>query len=149
MDWRGFGEAHGFQIGNDGTIDGKAIKTHLLAQLNARFQRGQPFLLRAFCYTQESMKALSEIEIEKQLKNSPKWAREGSEIKRDFIFSGFPAAIDFVNRVAKHADQVDHHPDIIIRYNKVQLKLSTHDAGGLSERDFSFAQVVNKWDIKQ
>jgi 4a-hydroxytetrahydrobiopterin dehydratase len=72
-------------------------------------------------------------------------------IARRFEFKTFPEAIDFVNRVATLAEQEDHHPDIIIRYNKVTLELSTHAIGGLSDNDFIVAAKVDllyKWEEK-
>lgn len=89
------------------------------------------------------MKALSEREITAELGKAPKWRLEGKEIVRTFTLAGFPAAMEFVNRVATQAEKVDHHPDILIQYNKVTLRLSTHDADGLSPRDFAFAHAVN------
>jgi 4a-hydroxytetrahydrobiopterin dehydratase len=83
------------------------------------------------------VKALSEAEIAEALNLVPQWKREGQEITRSFTLPTFREAIGFVNRVAEHADKVDHHPDILVQYQKVTLRLSTHDAGGLTQRDFS------------
>jgi 4a-hydroxytetrahydrobiopterin dehydratase len=88
--------------------------------------------------------ALSESQITAELAQASLWKREGSEIVRKFAFSGFGEAMGFVNRVAAHAEKVDHHPDILVQYNKVTLRLSTHDANGLSERDFAFAKVADE-----
>jgi 4a-hydroxytetrahydrobiopterin dehydratase len=87
--------------------------------------------------------ALNEAEISAELKKAPLWQREGSEIVRVFTFSGFGEAIRFVNAVAEQAEKADHHPDILIQYSRVTLRLSTHDANGLSSRDFAFAQVAD------
>lgn len=86
---------------------------------------------------------LSENEISNRLKERAKWRREGDEILRQFQFTGFMDSISFVNQVAAHAESVDHHPDILVQYNKVTLKLSTHDANGISHKDFEFAAVAD------
>ena len=70
----------------------------------------------------------------------PQWHRAGEIIARTFEFPDFPAAMKFVNAVAEIAEQAQHHPDIDIRWNKVTLALTTHDAGGLTEKDFSLAR---------
>ena len=68
----------------------------------------------------------------------------GAEISRTFQFKDFAAAMQFVNAVAGEAEKANHHPDIDIRWNKVKLVLSTHDAGGLTEKDFALAQICDK-----
>jgi 4a-hydroxytetrahydrobiopterin dehydratase len=82
---------------------------------------------------------LSEDAIERGLAERTDWARSGDSIQRTFGFGDFNGAVAFVNRVAARAEEVQHHPDILVRYSKVTLTLSTHDAGGLSEKDFAFA----------
>ena len=86
---------------------------------------------------------LSEAEIGAELKKAALWRREGNEIVRNFRFGGFGEAMRFVNAVAEQAEKADHHPDILIQYSQVTLRLSTHDANGLSERDFAFARAVD------
>jgi 4a-hydroxytetrahydrobiopterin dehydratase len=70
----------------------------------------------------------------------PQWKRNGQVIARTFQFKNFPAAMKFVNTVADLAEQAQHHPDVDIRWNKVTLALTTHDAGGLTEKDFALAK---------
>ena len=70
----------------------------------------------------------------------PDWKKTGDVIARTFQFKDFPAAIDFTNAVAALAEQTQHHPNIDVRWNKVTLALSTHDAGGLTEKDFALAR---------
>ncbi len=89
-----------------------------------------------------AIQALPEKEIAKRLEAYPLWKREGGEIVRTFQFSGFKEAVAFVNQAAELAEKADHHPDILIQYNKVTLRLSTHDAGGISERDFAYVQAI-------
>ena len=64
-------------------------------------------------------------------------------ITRTYELPTFPAAIRFVDWVAELAEAADHHPDIDIRYSKVTLTLSTHDAGGLTENDFALARQID------
>jgi 4a-hydroxytetrahydrobiopterin dehydratase len=90
------------------------------------------------------MKPLSEAEITDRLARLPDWERHGSEIRRTFAFTDFKGAMSFVNRVAELAEAMDHHPDIDIRYAKVTLALTTHDAGGLTARDFDLAGRVQE-----
>ncbi|HVU28564.1 MAG TPA: 4a-hydroxytetrahydrobiopterin dehydratase [Verrucomicrobiae bacterium] len=70
----------------------------------------------------------------------PNWQRNGEIISRTFQFKDFPEAIKFVNAVSEIAEREWHHPDIDIRWNKVTLALTTHDAGGLTEKDFKLAR---------
>jgi 4a-hydroxytetrahydrobiopterin dehydratase len=67
------------------------------------------------------------------------WKIESGELVRTFEFKDFVAALAFVNQVGKLAEQAGHHPDIDIRYNRVRLSLVSHDAGGLTEKDFDLA----------
>lgn len=83
---------------------------------------------------------LSEAQIILALGQLPDWQRNGDAIARTFQFKDFPAAMDFTNAVAALAEQARHHPDIDVRWNRVTLALSTHDAGGLTEKDFALAR---------
>lgn len=82
---------------------------------------------------------LSEAQVEEGLGSLGEWSRSGDSIQRTYSFADFLGSIAFVNRVADHAEEVQHHPDILVRYSKVTLTLSTHDCGGLSEKDLAFA----------
>jgi 4a-hydroxytetrahydrobiopterin dehydratase len=88
------------------------------------------------------MKPLSDAEITSRLSRLQGWERQDDAIQRTFSFEDFAGSMAFVNRVAELAEKADHHPDIDIRYSKVTLTLSTHDAGGLTERDFSLAEQI-------
>ena len=88
------------------------------------------------------MDTLSDAEITHRLAALPGWERDGSRIHRTFSFDDFKGSMAFVNRVAELAEAADHHPDVDIRYSKVTLTLSTHDAGGLTGRDFDLAGKV-------
>jgi 4a-hydroxytetrahydrobiopterin dehydratase len=88
------------------------------------------------------MALLTETEIAERLRGVPGWQQRGAKICRTWAFADFKAAMAFVNRVAALADEADHHPDIDIRYSRVTLVLSTHDAGGLTARDFALAETI-------
>ncbi|MCE2882533.1 MAG: 4a-hydroxytetrahydrobiopterin dehydratase [Planctomycetaceae bacterium] len=83
---------------------------------------------------------LSDTEVEARLDTLPDWSRPGEEIQRTYRFKDFVEAMAFVAKVADRAEAVQHHPDILIRWNRVTLSLSTHDCGGISEKDFAFAR---------
>lgn len=77
--------------------------------------------------------------IRAALRTVPEWKRRGRSITRTYTFKDFVAAMKFVNRAARLAEKAWHHPDIDIRWNRVTLVLSTHDAGGLTAKDFALA----------
>ena len=74
----------------------------------------------------------------------PDWKKNDGCITRTYQFKDFPAAIKFVNAVARLAEKAWHHPDIDIRWNKVALMLTTHDAGGLTRKDFILARKFDR-----
>jgi 4a-hydroxytetrahydrobiopterin dehydratase len=90
------------------------------------------------------MPAFSSAEITQGLTAIPEWRLENGALARSFSFTDFREAMSFVNSVAAVAERAGHHPDIDIRYNKVNLALSSHDAGGITERDFSLAAEIGK-----
>ena len=69
---------------------------------------------------------------------------ETPSIAREYQFPTFPAAVRFVDFVAELAEAADHHPDIDVRYNRVRLTLSTHSAGGVTEKDFALARAIDQ-----
>jgi 4a-hydroxytetrahydrobiopterin dehydratase len=81
--------------------------------------------------------------IIRELAALPDWAREGEEIVRTFDRGNFNGSIAFVNAIATAANAADHHPDIAISWNDVTVRLSSHDAHGLTERDFALARAIN------
>jgi 4a-hydroxytetrahydrobiopterin dehydratase len=89
------------------------------------------------------MPRLTPPEIEARLLTVPRWSRQGDAIVRTFPFPDFVAAMAFVNRVAELAERAWHHPDIDIRWRTVTLSVTTHDEGGLTERDFSLAAAID------
>jgi 4a-hydroxytetrahydrobiopterin dehydratase len=90
------------------------------------------------------MPALSQEEAQRHLATVPDWEIVSGELVKTFQFKDFRAALGFVNRVGELAEEASHHPDIDIRYNRVRLGLSTHDAGGITVKDFDLAARVEK-----
>ena len=86
--------------------------------------------------------ALDDDQISTRLTTLSGWEREGDEIVKTFELPTFPDAIAFVTRIADRAEAADHHPDLDIRYRKVRVALSTHDAGGLTDLDFDLATEI-------
>ncbi|MBF2097462.1 MAG: 4a-hydroxytetrahydrobiopterin dehydratase [Gloeomargaritaceae cyanobacterium C42_A2020_066] len=86
---------------------------------------------------------LTPEDITQRVAHLPEWRLEGQTLRRDYRFADFMAAIAFVNRVVEPAEAAGHHPDITISYNRVTLILTTHDAGGLTAKDFDLATVLN------
>jgi 4a-hydroxytetrahydrobiopterin dehydratase len=77
------------------------------------------------------------------LKNHQSWSRKSNTLWKEFKFSSFRDSIVFVNRIATLADDADHHPDILVRYNRVHVTLSTHSAGGITEKDLKLAEQLD------
>ena len=94
------------------------------------------------------MPKLEDIRIAAALAAVPEWRRRDDAIVRTFQFKDFPAAMKFVDAVAVAAEQAWHHPDIDIRWNKVTLALTTHDAGGLTEKDFALARQFDRLSLR-
>lgn len=90
------------------------------------------------------MEKMSEVQIETSLKDLPQWSEVNGVIQRTYQFKDFLASMSFVQTIAAMAEERQHHPDILIRYNKVTLTLSTHDAGGITDKDFDFASEADQ-----
>jgi len=89
------------------------------------------------------MNPLSKEEAASRLGALTGWQIEAGELTKTFKFEDFAAALAFVNRVGERAEKAGHHPDIDIRYNQVRLGLVTHDAGGLTAKDFELAAAAD------
>lgn len=87
---------------------------------------------------------LSDIAIQRELGNLQGWSRRGEVITKTFQFREFLTGIDFVVAIAKAAEAADHHPDIDIRYTKVICSLSTHSAGGITQKDLDMAKQIDR-----
>ncbi|MGW6498118.1 4a-hydroxytetrahydrobiopterin dehydratase [Nonomuraea angiospora] len=75
--------------------------------------------------------------------NLPEWRREGDEIRRTIEAPDFPTAIRIVDAIAVKAEELNHHPDIDIRWRTLHLVLTTHDADGLTDLDFTLAAIID------
>ena len=90
------------------------------------------------------MKTLSEQQIEKQLEELPYWSYEDNAIHTSLEFESFTSAFAAMTRLAFEAERLQHHPDWCNVYNTVEISLSTHDAGGVTEKDFELAMAFEK-----
>lgn len=87
---------------------------------------------------------LNDFQIDQHLDNLDGWRRDGDNITREYHFENFKIALAFINRVADVAEWMNHHPDILLHgYNHVRLTVTTHDAGGLTKKDFDLAKQVS------
>ena len=87
---------------------------------------------------------LTQPEIDAALQNLPGWSRKDGTIERVFQFDDFAQAMVFVNKIADAAEAANHHPDILVSYNKVTLTLVSHDSGGVTQRDVRMAGKINE-----
>ena len=87
---------------------------------------------------------LTPSEIDLALQQLPGWNRNGDAVERVCQFDDFVQAMKFVNQVADAAQAANHHPDILINYNKVTLTLVSHDSGGVTQRDIRMAAKINQ-----
>ncbi|MEO0351069.1 MAG: 4a-hydroxytetrahydrobiopterin dehydratase [Cyanobacteria bacterium P01_A01_bin.15] len=87
---------------------------------------------------------LSFTEIQSRLDDLPDWNLEGTTIKTVLTFKNFIEAIEYINKIVEPAEAAGHHPDLSISYNRVTIGLTTHDAGGLTQKDFSLAQTLSQ-----
>jgi 4a-hydroxytetrahydrobiopterin dehydratase len=90
------------------------------------------------------MAVLSDDEINARLADVDGWKRDGDALKRQFKFDDFQASVDFVNRITPVAEEMNHHPDISISWNTVDLTLSTHSEGGITDNDFELARQIDQ-----
>jgi 4a-hydroxytetrahydrobiopterin dehydratase len=90
------------------------------------------------------MDTLNHEQIEAALADLDSWGFRDEAFVRTFRFADFVHAVDFVEQLAEIAEEHQHHPDIDIRYNKVTLRLSSHDADGVTRRDVDLAQAIEK-----
>ncbi len=88
------------------------------------------------------MSKLSDAEITAGLEDLPGWTRQGDELVRDYELSSFLKVIDAVREIADLAEAANHHPDLDIRYRKLHVAMTTHDEGGISDRDLDLARKI-------
>jgi 4a-hydroxytetrahydrobiopterin dehydratase len=89
------------------------------------------------------MAKLADEDVRSLLATRPGWRLLGDAIHREFTFRGFRGSIAFVNRVAEQAEAAGHHPDLEIHYQRVVVSLSTHDQGGVTQRDLELAEAID------
>jgi 4a-hydroxytetrahydrobiopterin dehydratase len=71
------------------------------------------------------------------------WRVEGTELAKTYKFKNFVEAVDFVNAIAKLAEASNHHPDLLVRWGEVTVRITTHSAGGITEKDFALASTID------
>ena len=86
---------------------------------------------------------LSDEEIGARLVTREHWRREGDTLTRELRFHDFSESVAFVNRVLPHAEEIGHHPDLSISWNTVDVSLTTHSCGAITERDFELARRID------
>jgi 4a-hydroxytetrahydrobiopterin dehydratase len=86
----------------------------------------------------------SEAEVQPRLVFLPGWTFHQNALQRSFEFRDFVEAFSFMTKVAMEAERLQHHPDWTNVYNKVLVRLSTHDAGGVTDKDFQLAEIIEK-----
>ena len=89
------------------------------------------------------LEKMTEDQIEVALKDLPEWSHVGESLQCTLVFKDFVQSMRFVNAVADEAERTQHHPDILIRYSRVTLTLSTHDASGITHKDFAMAKSAD------
>jgi 4a-hydroxytetrahydrobiopterin dehydratase len=88
---------------------------------------------------------LSQDDVDTALRGlHPDWQHSGDSLKRSIEFADFPTAVEFVNRIAPRCEELDHHPDLSLRWRWVDVELSTHSAGGITELDTQLAGIVDE-----
>lgn len=90
------------------------------------------------------MRLLSDDEIEDRLNDLSDWTRDDSLIRREYSLDDFVEAVDFTRRIVEPAEEANHHPDLEVSWGEVVVNLTTHDEGGLTEKDFSLAHTIEQ-----
>ena len=90
------------------------------------------------------MARLSGDQIRQEIERLEGWTLDGSAIRKQFTFRGFPEAVAFVQRLVPDAEASDHHPDLTINYKRVTVSYSTHSEGGLTVKDFDGARMAER-----
>lgn len=88
------------------------------------------------------MSKLTNEQIDEALKDLPGWEQRGNRIEKEYTFENYMDGIQFINRIAHAAEERNHHPDLEVRWCKVKVFLTSHDTGGVTERDAGMAQTV-------
>jgi 4a-hydroxytetrahydrobiopterin dehydratase len=92
---------------------------------------------------------LTETEIDQFLKQLTSWVWQDNSLKKSFSFTSFREAMSFVLRISYEAEEINHHPEIFNCYNRVEIALNTHDAGGkVTEKDIELARMIENISVK-
>lgn len=89
-----------------------------------------------------AMELLSDSEIDSRLAELDGWEREGETIVKTFELADFVGSVELINRVVEPAEEMGHHPDLSVSWNKVRVSITTHAAGGLTANDFELAKRI-------
>ena len=89
------------------------------------------------------MALLSEEEIHAQLAGMPGWERDGDTIARTYELADFVGSVEFINKLVAPAEEMNHHPDLAVSWNRVTVSITNHEAGGLTAADFTLAGRIN------
>jgi 4a-hydroxytetrahydrobiopterin dehydratase len=87
---------------------------------------------------------LTPTEVKTRIQRLPTWTLKGQELQCTYKFENFVQAVAFVNQLVKPAEAAQHHPDLEVGYGRVGIRLSTHDAGGLTDLDFKLAEQISQ-----
>jgi 4a-hydroxytetrahydrobiopterin dehydratase len=88
---------------------------------------------------------LDQAQIDEKLQmHHPDWSGSPEKLKRSIEFANFLTAVDFINRLAPRCEELDHHPDLALRWRWVDVELSTHSAGGVTDLDLTLADIVDE-----
>ncbi|HEY7757500.1 MAG TPA: 4a-hydroxytetrahydrobiopterin dehydratase [Nitrososphaeraceae archaeon] len=94
--------------------------------------------------SQPNYKKLSGNELDETVKSLSGWELKNGKLQKSFKFSNFIEAFGFMTRIALEAEKINHHPEWSNVYNTVTVKLSTHDAGGITDYDIKLANIIDR-----
>jgi 4a-hydroxytetrahydrobiopterin dehydratase len=87
---------------------------------------------------------LTREQIAEQLRSMPGWQVQGNELVKPYRFKNFLEAVDFVDKITPEAEAAGHHPDLLVRWGEVTVHLTTHSAGGVTEKDVKLANTIDR-----
>src|SRR3954471_11714063 len=90
---------------------------------------------------------LAQIE-EKLRTRHPGWSGSPEKLSRSIEFANFPTAVEFINQLAPRCEELDHHPDLALRWRWVDVELTTHSAGGAPDLDMTLAEIVDEVAVR-
>ncbi|MCQ4343696.1 MAG: 4a-hydroxytetrahydrobiopterin dehydratase [Sulfolobales archaeon] len=87
---------------------------------------------------------LSEDQLARELASMKGWERRDNSIRKTFAFKDFKESVEFLGMIRPIADAMNHHPDVCVKYNRVEVELTTHDEGGVTEKDVQLARKIDE-----